>query len=161
MRLTNHEEYGLRCLIRLAEEGPGGSLTIPELSRAEGISEAYAGKLLRILRQGEFLKASRGKVGGYTLAKPASRIIVSDVMMILGGPLFEGGFCDSHAGQLQTCIRSARCSLRGLWRAVQTAVDNVLSETTLQSLLRDESQMAMRAKGLNEPVVSLPLGRRG
>lgn len=29
MKLSNHEEYGLRCLLRLAEQGPGGSLTIP------------------------------------------------------------------------------------------------------------------------------------
>ena len=24
MKLTSHEEYGLRCLIRLGQEGPGG-----------------------------------------------------------------------------------------------------------------------------------------
>ncbi len=156
MRLTNHEEYGLRCLLRLAEQGPGGSLTIPELSRAEGVSEAYAGKLLRLLRQGGFVTAARGKIGGYTLAKPASQTKISDVITVLGGPLFEGDFCDSHAGRLETCVRSGHCSLRGLWRTVQAAVDRVLRETTLDSLLRDDSQMAVWQKPSGQTVIPLP-----
>ena len=50
MKLSSHEEYGLRCLLRLGYEGAGGSLTLPEMSQAEGVSEAYAAKIMRILR---------------------------------------------------------------------------------------------------------------
>jgi DNA-binding IscR family transcriptional regulator len=39
MKLTSQEEYGLRCLLRVGARGDGASLTIPELARAEGISE--------------------------------------------------------------------------------------------------------------------------
>ncbi|MGH9608789.1 MAG: RrF2 family transcriptional regulator, partial [Bryobacteraceae bacterium] len=70
MKLTSHEEYGLRCLIRIGQQGSGGRLTIPEIAGAEGISEAYAGKLLRILRLNGFVVAARG-IGGYALARPA------------------------------------------------------------------------------------------
>jgi Rrf2 family protein len=136
MKLTNHEEYGLRCLLRLAEQGPAASATIPEISQAEGISDAYAAKLLRILRQGKFVKAARGKIGGYTLARPASEIVIADVIKVLGGPLFEEEFCAGHSGQLAVCVRSADCSLRGLWQSVQAAVDQVLSQTTLANFLR-------------------------
>ena len=130
MKLTKHEEYGLRCLLRVAEEGPKRSLTIPEISKTEGISEAYAGKLLRMLRQGGLVKATRGKIGGYTLARPASEVSVGSVLRALDSPLFEGGFCDTHAGSEDTCVRSIDCSVRGLWRSVQTAVDQVLQQTT-------------------------------
>ena len=57
MKLTANEEYGLRCLVRLGQEGPGGRLTIPEISHAEGVSAAYAAKILRMLRQGGFVTA--------------------------------------------------------------------------------------------------------
>jgi len=67
MKLTSHEEYGLRCLICVGQEGPGGRLTIPEISTAEGVSEAYVGKLLRMLRLGGIVTAARG-TGGYSLA---------------------------------------------------------------------------------------------
>ena len=36
MKLSAQEEYGLRCLLYLARNGQTDSLTIPEISRAEG-----------------------------------------------------------------------------------------------------------------------------
>ena len=41
MKLTAQEEYGLRCLLRVAEAGESESLTIPEIGRAEALSIAY------------------------------------------------------------------------------------------------------------------------
>jgi len=147
MKLSSHDEYGLRCLIRLGQEGPGGRLTIPEISRAEGVSEAYAGKLLRILRLGGFVTAARG-TGGYSLARPASQIVLGDVMAVLGGRLFESDFCQTHSGQMKSCVRSVGCSVRVLWRTVQAAVDDVLGKTTLQDLLSNERQTITWVKGL-------------
>jgi Rrf2 family protein len=154
MKLTSHEEYGLRCLIRLGQQGPGGKSTIPEISSAEGISDAYAGKLLRMLRLSGFVVAARG-TGGYALARPANQIVLSDVMALLGGRLFEGDFCATHPGQLKTCIRLADCSARVLWRAIQAAVDDVLKRTTLQDLLFDEQQMFIHVKRLRESTATI------
>ena len=154
MKLTSHEEYGLRCLIRLGQQGPGGKLTIPEISSAEGISDAYAGKLLRMLRLSGFVVAARG-TGGYALARPANQIVLSDVMALLGGRLFEGDFCATHPGQLKTCIRLADCSVRVLWRAIQAAVEDVLKRTTLQDLLFDEQQMFIHVKRLKESTAAI------
>ena len=123
MKLTANEEYGLRCLVRIGYAGEGGSLTIPEMSQAEAVSPAYAAKILRVLRKGGFVKAARGKDGGYTLARPAEAIVIGDVMDALGGRIFESSFCDSHSGQAAICTRSVDCSVRSLWRAVQVAVD--------------------------------------
>jgi len=149
MKLTSHEEYGLRCLIRLGEEGPGGRLTIPEISNAEGVSEAYVGKLLRMLRRGGLVTAARG-TGGYSLARPASQIVLGDVMAVLGGRLYEDDFCETHSGQMKDCVHSVDCSLRVLWRTVQAAVDDVLRRTTLKDLLCDEQQMITWVQGLGE-----------
>lgn len=150
MKLTNHEEYGLRCLLRLAEQGPGRTLTIPEMSRSEGISEAYAGKLLRMLRRAGFVEAERGRVGGYVLGRPAGEILVGDVMNALGSPLFERRFCETHTGRMDTCVRSPNCSLRALWVTVQAAVSQVLGKTTLADLLLSEDAMKVWARGLGE-----------
>ena len=77
MKLTANEEYGLRCLVRLGFRRPG--LTIPEIGQAEGVSPAYAAKILRVLRKGGFVKAARGKEGGYTLAREPEEIVIGDV----------------------------------------------------------------------------------
>ena len=105
----------MRCLVRIGYAGKAGSLTIPEMSRAEGVSPAYAAKILRVLRKGGFVKAERGKEGGYTLARPPESIVIADVIGALGGRLFESKFCDSHSGQAPICTRSVDCSVRSLW----------------------------------------------
>src|ERR1700691_4861893 len=79
MKLSAHEEYGLRCLLRIGLAGPDESLTIPEISQAEALSPAYAAKLLRILRRGGFITSARGKDGGYTPARPAGQSAIGGV----------------------------------------------------------------------------------
>ncbi len=111
-----------------------GSLNIPEMSQAEGVTPAYAAKILRVRRKGGFVKAERGKEGGYTLARPAESIVIADVITVLGGRLFESKFCDDHSGPAPICPRSVDCS-------VQIAVDQVLAKATLRDLLQNEEEM--------------------
>ena len=141
MKLTAQEEYGLRCLLQVAGQWPEKSLTIPEVSRREGISVAYAGKLLQILRHGGFLKSVRGQIGGYSLAAPPDEIMVRDVLALLGGRIYEEAFCRSHRGQERACTHSTDCSVRSLWRMIQSAIDGVLGKTTLKDLQRKEGEM--------------------
>ncbi len=141
MHFSAQEEYGLRCLLRLAAEGQGKSLTLPEISHAEGISIPYAAKMMRVLRDGGLVMSVRGQSGGYRLAQTADKIPVSHVLSVLGSPLFEGEFCEKHAGTEDTCTHAINCSIRSLWRAVQMVVDGVLSKTTIQDLVRNEKEM--------------------
>ena len=148
MRFTANEEYGIRCLLRLGRQGPEGSLTIPEISKAEGISMPYVAKIMRLLRRGGFVQSTRGKSGGYSLARPADHILIGDLLTLLGGRLFEPDFCDKHAGLEDTCSNSTDCSIRSLWRAVQLVVDHVLGKITLGDLLRSEQTMSVWVGGL-------------
>src|SRR5262249_21996056 len=139
MKLSAQEENGLRCLLRVAGAGEGQSVTIPEIGQAEAMSIAYVAKLMRLLRRAKFVKSVRGQAGGYTLARRPDDIPVAEVLAFLGGRLFEPGFCDQFTGLKRTCTHSIDCSIRSLWRAVQAAVDGILSEVTLDDLLQRES----------------------
>ncbi|HUL79346.1 MAG TPA: Rrf2 family transcriptional regulator, partial [Vicinamibacteria bacterium] len=74
MKLSSQEEYGLRCLLQLARAGGGASLTIAEMSEREGISAPNVAKIMRILRRAGLVKSTRGKAGGYALARPAAQL---------------------------------------------------------------------------------------
>lgn len=141
MKLTSQEEYGLRCLLRVGRAGEGGSVTIPELSRAEGISEPNVAKMMRILRRGGFVTSTRGQSGGYMLSRPAGDVAVGQVLAVLGGRLYEPAFCDGHAGVERSCTHMPDCSIRSVWRMVQQAVDQVLGKITLKDLLKSEPEM--------------------
>ncbi len=138
VKISAQEEYGIRCLLQIGRRGTDASLTIPEISRAEHISSHYVAKLLRVLRHGGLVTSVRGQAGGYTLARPLSRITVSEALAVLGGRLYDPAFCGQHGGAETVCAHTVECSVRSLWRSVQQAVDDVLGQTTLADLLSPE-----------------------
>jgi Rrf2 family protein len=141
MKFSSQEEYGLRCLLRIGKSKSANGLTIPEISEQEGLSNANVAKLLRTLRIGGFIEAARGQTGGYKLAKAADEIIIGDVLVVLGGKLFEEDFCSSHSGIENICTNSIDCSIRSLWRTVQTVVDSIVLKITLKDLLGKEEEV--------------------
>jgi Rrf2 family protein len=144
MKLSTQEEYGLRCILRVGREGQDASLTIPELARAEGISEANVAKMMRILRKGGLVRSTRGQSGGYSLARAPEEIAVGHVLAVLGGRIFDANFCGTHAGSSATsslCAHDSDCSIRQVWKTIQTAIDDVLARLSLRDLLRSESEM--------------------
>lgn len=155
MKLSAQEEYGLRCLLHLARCGNHESLTIPEISRAEGLSIPNVAKLMRILRIGGLVQSARGQSGGYTLARPADQISVATVLDLLGGPLYGPAFCDRHSGREKNCTHASDCSLRIVWNTVQMVLAEVLGKTSLADLLCGEKEMEKRIGDLTS--VMLPL----
>lgn len=150
MKFSTQEEYGLRLLLRIGKSDSEKGMTIPELSEQEKLSEANVGKILRMLRLAGFVESSRGQSGGYKLARSANEILVGDVLSSLGGKLYESDFCDLHAGVNSICTNSIDCSIRSLWKTIQTMLDGVLSKITLQDLIGNEQQVELFVTNLTE-----------
>lgn len=140
MKFSAQEEYGLRCLLQIGKSELPNGLTIPEISRLENLSQAHVGKLLRVLRLGGLIEATRGQSGGYKLARPSSEIYINQVLDVLGGKLFDTSFCSDHAGAESICTNSIDCSIRSLWKTIQSTVDNVLGKITLKDLIGNERE---------------------
>jgi Rrf2 family iron-sulfur cluster assembly transcriptional regulator len=155
MKFSSQEEYGLRCLLRIAREGGERGLTIPEISQSEGMTIPNAAKLLRILRLGGFLESSRGQTGGYSLSKPADKILVGEVLNVLGGRLYDNEFCSTYSGTVSICNNSIDCSIRSIWQTVQLAVDDVLNKITLKDLLASENAIVTKITGSNKELIDL------
>lgn len=141
MKFSSQEEYGLRCMLRITRDGGEKGLTIPEISQSEGITPANVAKLLRILRMGGLLASSRGQVGGYTLSRPADKILINEVLYVLGGRLYDKEFCSTHTGAEMICTNSIDCSIRSLWQTVQNAVDDVLNKLSLKDLIASSDNL--------------------
>ena len=138
MKFSAQEEYGLRCLLQIARADKG-ALTIPEISLAEGLTQAHVAKLLMILRRAGFITSTRGQTGGYALAGLPSTMPISDILNALGGKLYDEEFCMKHSDNRQLCTRAIDCSVRSLWQFIQGSVDSALREVTLADLLVESS----------------------
>ncbi len=146
MKITAQEEYGLRILIRIAGCKEKEGMSIPRLSEAEGLSSHYVAKLARVLRMSGLINSTPGYKGGYILARPASEIIINDVLKALGGVLFDKRFCGLHAGSLRLCTNSVDCSARSLWQMIQVTMDQLLNRITLADLLSTEEESNQRLR---------------
>lgn len=158
MKLSAQEEYGLRCLMHMARLEPGQSLSIPEISRAEGLSIPNVAKLMRLLRLGGFVESVRGQSGGYTLSRPPEDIFVGAVMDGLGGRFYTPKFCDRHSGLDRTCSHTSDCAIRSLWMTVQDVLDSVLRKITLKDLICNEKDMGTLLDNLRVTQI-IPLTR--
>src|SRR5947209_2329611 len=160
MKITAQEEYGLRCLLRLAQAGDQ-ALTIPEVAAAEQLSVPYVAKLLSILRQAGFIESVRGRSGGYHLSREPRDIQLGSVLRALGEPLFEEpAYCERHASPETNgaCIHLGGCSLRVLWQTLEEWMRHILDHATLADLLLDENQIAERLRAhLPSPESVVPL----
>ena len=155
MKFSTQEEYGLRCLLRIARDANGKGLTIPEISKAEGMTIHNTAKLLRILRMGGFLASSRGQIGGYTLSRSAEEIFLKDVLDVLGRRLFDTSFCEHHKGVVEICTNTIDCSIRSLWQTLQNTVDGVLGNITIKDMLSPEEVLVSKISFTKKETINL------
>lgn len=135
MKLGSLDEFGLRCIITIAREGEGASLTIPMIAKKEGISQSHVAKVLSALKKGGFVTSHRGQIGGYALSRPPQQILVSELLDAVGGRIFRDDFCERFAGLAPECVHKPSCCLTALWSKIQVAVDEAVKGMTLSDLM--------------------------
>src|SRR5262245_55337791 len=144
MKISAQEEYGLRCLLRLARS-ESGTATLPEVAAAEGLSVPYVAKLMAVLRHAGILESVRGRAGGYRLAKSANEIGLGSLLLTLGEPLFdESEYCQKHAGTEApggVCLNHSTCTLKSLWQTLEHWIRGTLDQITLADLIRNEGRV--------------------
>lgn len=126
----------MRCLLSLAQAGPGGQMSIADIAEKEAISVPYASKLLSILRQTGLVKAVRGRGGGFGIARPAEEISLLDVITALGGPLIDPNHCHKYSGQLERCIHTENCSVHYTLVGLSRMVGEFLSSVSLEDIMK-------------------------
>ncbi len=154
MKISAQEEYGLRCLVQLADLPPGQSLTLPQIAEREGISTANAGKLMWLLNRAGFVLSTRGTKGGYLLARPASEIRLSEIIRVLDADVMNK-HCDSYTGVLDSCVHKGDCGIRPVIVGLHEIVANALSQITLAQLVGNEStvnEMFHKIQGIHRTI---------
>lgn len=140
MKISAQEEFGLRCLVQLAQLNDGESLTLGQLAGLEGISQANAGKVMWLLNQAGFVRATRGIKGGYTLSRPATEIRLSEVVKVLDADEIAN-HCQHYAGILETCVHTGDCGIRPVIVGLHEIISQALEQITLAQLVGSEEKV--------------------
>lgn len=134
MKITALEEYGLRCMIQLAKSDARTFLTLPDFTKREGLSTAYAGKLMMILKRAGLVQAARGRKGGYALTRPPEQISLTEILDALGNRIFPTAYCEEHAGINRICVNQGNCRVRDIWRSVDDFFERLFEQITLADI---------------------------
>ncbi|SFR58634.1 Rrf2 family transcriptional regulator [Litoreibacter janthinus] len=151
MQLDKFTDYGLRVLIYL-NVCDTGRASVTEIATKFSLSEHHLSKVATALASEGFVKSTRGRSGGLSLAKPASEIRIGAVVRKLtrNSSVAE---CFANNG---ACVITPACGLRGPLGEAQEAFFTVLDGYTLEGVSQQRGRLARllgmdAASALDEP----------
>ena len=90
MKFSTRVEYGILALTDIALYSENGtSVSAPEIAEREDISQKYLEQILTHLKQAGLIRAQKGLRGGYTLARSANQIKLSEILNALDNCILE------------------------------------------------------------------------
>src|SRR3984957_11806995 len=129
--LSSKARYALRAVVELAR-ADGAQITAGDLAeRADAPRKFLEAILLELARRGVVV-SRRGKLGGYSLARPAAEISFAEVIRVIDGPLAMAP-CVSRLQfrKCDDCPDLATCSIREALLRARDATADVLEGYTL------------------------------
>ena len=110
-------------------------MLIAEIAKQERIPKKFLDAILLELKNAGLLYSKKGKGGGYWLAKPADKIMLSSVIRVLDGPLAPIACASRTAYRpCADCQDVTACEIRALMQEVRDAMAKVLDGTSLADL---------------------------
>ncbi len=135
-------EYGIHCLLHLANVPEGVWPSARDVADFQGVSSAYVAKLFTQLQKAGIVQSSGGKSGGFRLARAADQISVLDVVDAVegGSPLFRcreiRKNCVLYQSRNPDWSRRGVCAIHATMLAAEARMREVLAHRTLASLAR-------------------------
>lgn len=152
MRLTAFTNYALRTLMFAACRGD--TLTrCHEVADAFGISRTHCTKCVHLLGQWGYLENVRGRGGGFRLARPASEIVIGDVVRRTEDSL---ELVECFNAETNTCPLMAACRLSRTFKRALAAFLAVLDEVTIADVVANRAELAPLMPELAADAARLP-----
>lgn len=126
MRLTRYSDYAMRVMLYLAARGDR-SCSISEMAGVYGISQNHLMKVMNDLGRAGYVASTRGRHGGFRLARPAAQINI--------GALLRHTEDDLALVDCPRCVLSRGCGLSSVLDEALAAFLGVLDRYSLADLI--------------------------
>ena len=136
MRFSTKSQYGLRAAVCLAKRNKVTSLK--KIAKNENIPFDYLEKIISKLEKAEIVKSKRGAYGGYFLARPASKITVSQIVKVLEGTIAPVLCIAEEKSKKFDCPHEEKCLTKNVWKKVQDALNETLNSIILADLINEK-----------------------
>ena len=142
--LTQKAKYALRALAVLGAADRRVPLPIHEIADRARAPQKFLEAILLELRRHGVLASTRGKAGGYVLARPPEQIGLGDIIRMVDGPLAPIPCASLTAYRpCADCPDPETCSIRRVMRRVRDATAEILDGTTVADLAQDSMMVEL------------------
>ncbi len=128
MLFSKKGEYAIRALTHLVQSRHVCKAS--EISRDQQVPYPYMAKVLQELKRKGFVNSTRGGKGGYTLAKPAHKIRLIDVLTAVDGDHVLSSCLYGFSG----CSDDEPCPLHQGWKVLRGDIETYLCTQTIAGL---------------------------
>ena len=132
MRLSHLADYAVVLMTAAARRPAGARLSATELAAETGVPLPTAQKLMGQLAGRGLLRSVRGASGGFSLAKAAQEISLSDIVEAVEGPIAMTVCSEGR----NDCALDAHCRVKPHMGIVGNAVRGALGAVRLTELAR-------------------------
>ena len=133
MTITTKGRYALRILLDLAQQDPEAIVPLNAIARRQEISNKYLEMIMGMLHKAGIVKSTRGKNGGYQLARRPDAYTVGEILKLTEGSLASVACLETAE---KRCERASECLTLPLWQELDRIVEDFLQSVTLQDLLQ-------------------------
>lgn len=131
--LTQRSRYALRAMLFLAEQPIDGSpVPMNRIAGEANVPRKFLELILADLREAGFLLSTRGKMGGYRLARAAAAISLGEIIRVIEGPLALVPCVSRMAYRpCNDCKDELSCAIRKAMARVRDETARILDGTSL------------------------------
>jgi len=130
MKLSTRARYALRMMIEIAGSPGADLVSLGHVAATTNISKGYLDQLATALKTASLMRSTRGRGGGYQLARPAEEISVGQIIEAAIGPTNVV----ECVRQPEVCLKSDYCECRDVYERINGAIVNVLDGMSLAEL---------------------------
>ena len=142
--LTQRSRYALRAMLVLAGEQVGQPpVPMSRIAAEAQIPRKFLEIILGELRNANLVTSTRGKSGGFHLARPAHLISLGDVIRVIEGPLALVP-CVSRTAykKCKDCKDEEACAIRKAMMIVRDDTARILDGTSLAAATAEDRAAA-------------------
>ncbi len=134
--LTRKTDYALIALSHMAHN-PGGVFTAREIAERYHIPPALLMNILKTMCHGELVRSIRGAKGGYTLAMPAERLTLAEIIAVIEGPIRFVQCTGRHSATDADCDLLDVCPVKRPVQRIHEKLSIFLEQITLAGIVSD------------------------
>ena len=130
LAISRQCDYASRVILHLALQPVGARITTREIAEQRLIPRAFVRRVVTLLSNSELVTATRGNLGGISLARPASEISLLDVVEAIDGPAVLN-ICTEDPG---SCPLMPNCTVHEAWVVSRRMLETHLRKVTFDQL---------------------------